>query len=91
MAQSQTLLDKDVERYKKAAYADSTKAAYRCQLKKYLNFCKSYGVQSIPVSSQTLCRYVAFLAQNMRPSSIKQYLNVIRVLHWLYFSLSHQS
>lgn len=81
MAQGETPFDKDVECYKQAVFADSTKAAYRCQLNKFLKFCECYGLQPMPTSSQTLCRYVAFLAQTMRPSSIKQYLNVVRLMH----------
>lgn len=35
----------------------------------------------VPADDSTLCRYVAYLAEKLRPDSIKQYLNVIRLLH----------
>lgn len=74
-------LDAEVRKFRQAAFSDNTKSTYRCQLKKYLDFCTYYGYQPVPASSQTICRYIAFLAQSMRPGSIKQYLNVIRLLH----------
>lgn len=35
----------------------------------------------MPASTKTLCRYAAFLARTLSPSSIKQYFNCIRLLH----------
>jgi hypothetical protein len=49
-------------------------------VKKYLTFCTIHGYKPVPASSQVICRYIAFLAQSMRPGSIKQYLNAIRRL-----------
>lgn len=74
-------LDRQVRKYRQAAFADSTKTAYRSQLNKYLDFCREHGLQPVPACTQTVCRYIADLAQSMRPVSIKQYLNVIRLLH----------
>lgn len=74
-------LDADVRKYRQAAFSDNTKSTYKCQMKKYLDFCTQYRCQPAPASSQTVCRYIAFLAQSMRPASIKQYLNAIRLLH----------
>lgn len=62
-------------------YADNTKTAYKCQLNKYLSFCERFGYQPAPASNDTLCRFVAFLADTMRPSSVKQYLNIVRIYH----------
>lgn len=39
------------------------------------------GYSPVPASSLTLCRYASFLARRMRFNSVKQYLNVIRLLH----------
>ena len=39
------------------------------------------GYDPVPVSRMTLLRYVAFLARRLAPSSIRQYLNIIRILH----------
>lgn len=81
MEKSEVSLDREVQKYRLAAYAESTKTAYKCQLKKYISFCERYSYQPVPVTSQVLCRYVAFLADTMCPTSIKQYLNVIRIIH----------
>ena len=74
-------LEMDVTRYRKAAYASTTKATYKAQLKKYLQFCHQLSYEPVPPSSNTLCQYAAPLALSMRPSSIRQYLNVVRLLH----------
>ena len=54
---------------------------YKCQTNCYLNFCLDYGLQPAPASQSTLCSYVAFLGNNLSPSSIKGYLNAVRLLH----------
>jgi hypothetical protein len=81
MEESEVSLDKEVNKYRQAAHAESTKTVYKCQLKRYISFCDKYSYQPVPVSSKVLCRYAAYLADTMRPASIKQYLNVIRILH----------
>ena len=35
----------------------------------------------VPASDQVVARYAAYLARRLKPSSIKQYLNIIRLLH----------
>ena len=39
------------------------------------------GYRAIPVTQDTLNRYTAFLARRLSLSSIKKYLNIIRILH----------
>ena len=67
--------------YKDMAFAQSTMKTYKCQTNCYLNFCLDYGLQPAPASQSTLCSYVAFLGNNLSPSSIKGYLNAVRLLH----------
>ena len=69
MARSEVWLDQDVQRYRQAAHAESTKTVYRCQFK-YITFCDNYGYQPVPATSQVLCRYVAFQADFLCPASI---------------------
>ena len=40
-----------------------------------------FGYDVVPVTSLTVCRYAAYLAQRLSFNSIKQYLNIIRILH----------
>lgn len=35
----------------------------------------------VPVNEQTVAQYAAYLARRLKPSSIKQYINIIRILH----------
>lgn len=67
--------------YRKCTFAENTKAAYSCQLKKYYKFCSLYGYDPVPASNDVLCKYVAYLARSLCVNSIKQYLNIVRILH----------
>jgi hypothetical protein len=67
--------------YKNMAFAQSTMKTYKCQTNCYLNFCLDYGLSPVPASQSTLCCYVAFLGNRLSPSSIKGYLNAVRLLH----------
>jgi hypothetical protein len=40
-----------------------------------------YNLVSLPASQDTLCAYLAFLSRSLSPSSIKGYMNAIRLLH----------
>ncbi|XP_050388701.2 uncharacterized protein LOC126807879 [Patella vulgata] len=74
-------LDREIGVWESNALAASTKRSYRSQLKCYFDFCSLINCVPIPASSTTLLRYVAFLARSKTFSSIKQYLNVLRLLH----------
>lgn len=74
-------LDHEVLKYSKAAFAPATQKAYATHRRAYLSFCKILGIQPIPATTSTLCRYVAYLARRLRFNSIKQYINIIRLFH----------
>lgn len=67
--------------FKNAAFAQSTIRTYKSQSNCYFKFCLNYNLQPIPASQQTLCSYIAFLTESHSPSSIKGYLNAVRLLH----------
>jgi hypothetical protein len=67
--------------FKRSAYAESTKAAYKSQLKCYLDFCLHFSCQPVPATQSTLVAYTAFLAKKLSANSIAGYLNVVRLLH----------
>jgi hypothetical protein len=75
------VLRAEARAFKRSSYALSTQKSYRSQLKKYLQFCLDFNCVALPVSQNTLICYVAFLARQLSPTSIPQYLNVIRLLH----------
>ena len=81
-------LDAEIAEYRASMLATSTKATYSSQLRRFLDFCVTFGYQAVPVTDITLCRYVAFLARNIKYNSVRQYLSVIRLLH-LEFGLSN--
>lgn len=39
------------------------------------------GIPPVPVTDKTVALYAAFLARTLQPSSVTQYLNIVRILH----------
>ena len=74
-------MDRESAIYTNLAYSTNTKRAYRTHRNSYLTFCGRMGYTPVPASSQTLCRYATFLARSLKFGSVKQYLNIIRLLH----------
>ena len=67
--------------YKKAVFAESTKACYKSQLLAYLRYCKFFNRAPLPANQLTLVGYLVFLARSLNVNSIPSYLNIIRLLH----------
>jgi hypothetical protein len=74
-------LDREVAFYYSNAFSDNTKRTYTTHRNSYINFCAQFGYAAVPASSNTICRYAAFLAKSLKFNSVKQYLNIIRLLH----------
>ena len=49
--------------------------------KKSLRFCLTLGISSIPASTDNIALHAAFSARSLKPSSVRQYLYVIGLLH----------
>lgn len=81
MAASRQQLRQEVDLYQARSYAVTTSRTYAAQQRAYLSFCHQYAYTPLPATGDQLCMYVAFLARRLQYSSIKQYLNVVRVLH----------
>ena len=62
-------------------FAESTKKTYQTHLNSYLKFCDTMDIVPVPASEQTIAQYAAYLARRLKPDSVKQYLNIIRILH----------
>lgn len=62
-------------------YAKSTQQAYRTHLRQYLRFCIFFNLTPVPASQTTLIAYITYLARTLKPSSIGNYINIIRLLH----------
>ncbi len=64
------------------ALAASTKKTYSSAKRRYLKFCACYNIVPIPINEHSMCRYVAFLAEEgVSPGSIHCYLSAVRHLH----------
>lgn len=74
-------LASDVAFYRGHTFADNTKKAYNTHLRIYLSFCERLNILPVPVSDNTIAMYAAFLAKTRKPATVKQYLNIVRLLH----------
>ena len=74
-------LDKEVQLYRGSTFASSTNRTYMTQKTAYFEFCAKVKVSPLPISQTDLGRYIAFLSRRLCFSSVRQYLNVVRLLH----------
>ena len=81
MSERELNLDQKAWMYRRLCFTDSTKQTYNTHRTAYLTFCESFCYQPIPVTEMVLCRYVAHLADRLCYNSIKQYINIIRIMH----------
>ncbi|KAK7464563.1 hypothetical protein BaRGS_00037873 [Batillaria attramentaria] len=72
---------REVADYRSRAFAENTKKTYQTHLRSYLQFCEAMNIQPVPVSETTIAQYAAFLARKLQPTSVAQYLNIVRLLH----------
>ena len=50
-------------------------------MRTYTKFCQELNIAPLPLSQSDLARYIAYLASRLSYSSIKQYVNIIRIMH----------
>lgn len=74
-------LDTEVARYRAQVFSFNTRRTYSCHLAAYLKFCEQADLQPVPISERDLACYAAYLANRLSYSSIRQYLNIVRILH----------
>ena len=74
-------LNQQVRYFRSISFAPNTKRTYSVHRKTYILFCNAIGAAPVPASSELLCQYVAYLANKLKYRSIRQYLNIIRLLH----------
>ena len=73
--------------YRSQTFSENTEKTYQTNIDSYLRFCLTLGISSIPASTDNIALYAAFLARSLKPSSVRQYLYVIGLLHIKEFSL----
>lgn len=74
-------LDQEVQLYRSNSFASSTSRTYSAHLSAYIEFCDNLKIALVPVSQTDLGRYIAYLSRRLSFSSIRQYLNIVRLLH----------
>lgn len=70
-----------VTHYFHKGLADNTHRTYSSAQRQYFTFCETHQLTAIPASEETLSLFVAFLAERLKPQSIKVYLAGIRAIH----------
>ena len=58
-------LKEEVAKYRVAAFADSTKSAYKSQIKCYFKFCNKLNIVPVPASPEVVAEYAAHLAHRL--------------------------
>lgn len=74
-------LSNAVAEYRAHTFAEGTIKTYKSHLTAYMNFCKNLGIAPVPVTDQVAAMYAAHLAKTLKPASVRQYVNIIRLLH----------
>ena len=81
MAPSRLRLQQEVAQFQLQCWAPTTRRAYKAHKRAYFQFCALYSFDPVPATSDQLSMYAAYLARRLKYSSIKQYLNIVRLLH----------
>ena len=79
-----TNLNADIQRYRGLSIAASTNQTYSSGEKQFLDFCQLYRPANLPMfpaKEELLMKFVAYLAQSIKHSSMKCYLAAVRHLH----------
>lgn len=67
--------------FKSHAFAMNTQKTYASHLRSYLSFCEKLNIQPVPVNEHVVALYATYLARTLRPASVRQYINIVRLLH----------
>ena len=78
------LLQEELRMYRNHAFAKSTAASSKSQLRACPRFRLFFGYPPIPCRAIHLLRNIVFPARTLSTSSIPNYLNVVRLLHLQY-------
>ena len=74
-------LQYEVFYYRSHTFSENTKRTYKSYIDSYTRFCLLMNIPAVPVSIHNIGMYAAFLARSMKPSSVRQYVNTIGLLH----------
>ena len=74
-------LHAEIQEFMLKTYSPNTTLAYSTHRRSYLAFCSVLGIPPVPADPVGLCLYAAILARTLKYTSIKQYMNIFRILH----------
>ena len=74
-------LNQEVLQFRLYTFYDSTKSTYGTYRNSYFWFCHLTGYEPVPATTTLICQYAAFLACTLKATSIRNYLNIINLLH----------
>ena len=74
-------LQLEVNAFRECAWSNNTKRTYSVHRRTYIKFCLLLQTPPCPVEQKTICLFIAWLARRLKYNSIKQYLNIIRIIH----------
>ena len=72
---------KEVEHSRHHAFAKGSYSNLRTQVRSYFSFCVYFGRRPLPADPKTIYGFVQFLSRSLVPSSVRNYLSGVRVLH----------
>lgn len=72
-----------MDSFRRQGWAESTKRVYRSQLKCYMTFCDSMSLVPVPISTDGISLYIAYLAtvKSFHFQTITNYLVIVKHLH----------
>ena len=63
------------------AFAKGSYSNLRTQARSYFSFCVYFGRTPLPADSKTIYGFVQFISRSMVPSTVRNYLSGVKVLH----------
>ena len=76
-------LMKEVRASQHHAFSEGTHSNMRSQFRSFFGFCVFFNRSPLPASLDTVCGFVQFLSRSLRPTSIRNYLSGVKMLHIL--------
>lgn len=77
----QAELEQELAHFRGLTFAENTQRTYRVHMSAYLEFCNKMGIPPVPVTEREVALYATYLARRLKPASVRQYINIIRIMH----------
>ena len=74
-------LSAELATYRGQTFAANTQKTNATHMRAYFKVCDKLCIDPVPVCDRTIALYATYLARTLKPSSVRQYLNIVRLLH----------